>query len=175
MNTPPPVSPALQVVETLTRLKAWLCSVESCTGGGVSDRITDVPGASAVFYGGWVTYDNLAKEALGIPSELLRRHGAVSAEVASLLAESGAESMEKTLGSAAKGRPLFCVATTGIAGPTGGTAVKPVGLCWIAVSRVGRPTLTTCTQPVHGYDRAAYKKHFAEEALRLILRACESV
>lgn len=102
---------------------------ESCTGGLLAARLTSVPGISAVFSAGWVTYANAAKQReLGVPEELLERHGAVSAEVARAMAE----------GAARRARARLSIAITGIAGPDGGTPEKPVGLVWLAVSLDGR-------------------------------------
>lgn len=109
--------------------KLSIALAESCTGGLLAGRLTSVPGISAVFSAGWVTYANEAKQReLGVPEELLARHGAVSAEVARALAE----------GAARKARARLAIAITGIAGPDGGTAEKPVGLVWFAVTLDGR-------------------------------------
>ncbi|MDE6778238.1 MAG: competence/damage-inducible protein A [Alistipes sp.] len=102
-----------------------LAVAESCTGGAIASRFTAMAGASAYFLCGVVSYSNEAKrDVLGVPAELIERHGAVSEQVARSMAEgvrriSGAD---------------YGVATTGIAGPTGGTAEKPVGTVWIAVA-----------------------------------------
>ena len=103
-----------------------IATAESCTGGLVAGRITNVPGSSAVFRYGWVTYANEAKTAeLGVPAELLARHGAVSAEVARAMAEGALR---------ASGADV-AVAVTGIAGPDGGSTEKPVGLVWFGLAR----------------------------------------
>ncbi len=103
----------------------WLAVAESCTGGLVSSMITDTPGSSRWFNRGWVTYSNTAKyENLGVPVELLEKNGAVSEAVARAMAE----------GARAKADADWGLATTGIAGPDGGTAEKPVGTVWMAVS-----------------------------------------
>ena len=115
-----------QVVATLleqTRLR--LAVAESCTGGLLTARLTEVPGSSAYLEGAWVPYANRAKvEALGLADSLIERHGAVSEEVARAMAEAARERAHVDLG----------VAVTGIAGPTGGTPDKPVGLVFIAIS-----------------------------------------
>jgi nicotinamide-nucleotide amidase len=101
-----------------------LSTAESCTGGLIGARLTEIPGASDVFVGGVIAYANEVKEArLGVPRALLEQHGAVSAEVA--------ESMAK--GARAELGADVAVADTGIAGPGGGTAEKPVGLVYLAV------------------------------------------
>lgn len=101
---------------------------ESCTGGLVAARLTEVPGISAVLREGWVTYTNEAKERrLGVPGELLQRHGAVSSEVAAAMAA----------GAARESGARLAVAVTGIAGPDGGSDEKPVGLVWFGVALDG--------------------------------------
>ena len=104
-----------------------LSTAESCTGGTISQLITSVPGSSAYFLGGVTSYANSVKtQVLGVPEEIIRRHGAVSAECV----EKMAEGVRKLTGSD------FAVATSGIAGPGGGSAEKPVGLVWIGVSSI---------------------------------------
>ena len=113
------------LVEQLTQRGEWISTAESCTGGTIASRITDVSGASRVFGQGWVTYANEAKEKqLGVPGALIAQHGAVSEEVARAMAEgalrlSGAD---------------YALSVTGIAGPTGGTEEKPVGTVWIGLA-----------------------------------------
>jgi nicotinamide-nucleotide amidase len=110
------------VLELCRRSRLTLATAESCTGGLVAARLTDVPGSSDVFAGGLVTYaDEAKRRQLGVPAELLDAHGAVSAEVAEAMA-AGARG---TFGSD------VAVAVTGIAGPGGGTAEKPVGLVFL--------------------------------------------
>ena len=109
-----------------------LATVESCTGGLVAGALTAVPGSSDVVDRGFVTYSNAAKTALaGVPEALLEAHGAVSQPVALAMAEGGLQASEA--GAA--------VAITGIAGPGGGSADKPVGLVHLAVALRGRPTI----------------------------------
>lgn len=110
--------------EALLREHAMLAVAESCSGGGVGAFITSVPGASRWFAGGLITYSNeLKRELCGVPSALLERHGAVSEEVARALAQGAAE----------RCRCRFGLSITGIAGPDGGSADKPVGLVWVGL------------------------------------------
>lgn len=113
------------LVRLLAAQGRTLATAESCTGGMIAELVTSVPGSSAVLRGGVVAYANTAKAALlGVPEPLLREHGAVSEPVAKAMAE-GARSRFGT---------DFAVATTGIAGPTGGTKEKPVGLMFVALA-----------------------------------------
>lgn len=107
-------------------------TAESCTGGLVAGLITEVPGSSAVLERGFVTYSNAAKaQSLGVPTQILRAHGAVSRETAEAMAAGAlAHSMAKV-----------AVAITGVAGPDGGTPEKPVGLVHFACQRRGRPVV----------------------------------
>ena len=108
--------------------RATVATAESCTGGLVAKRLTDVPGSSAYFLRGYVTYANAAKiEQLGVPAEVIDAHGAVSEPVARAMAE-GCRRMAGT---------DYALASTGIAGPGGGTADKPVGLVYIALAGAG--------------------------------------
>lgn len=119
------------VVGLLRVASRSLVVVESCTGGLLGGLIADVPGASDVFLGGWITYSNgLKQRQVGVPERVLAEHGAVSRECAAAMAEGGL---------AAAGAD-HALAITGIAGPSGGTAGKPVGTVWIALASRGSPT-----------------------------------
>ena len=134
-----------------------LATAESCTGGLVSHVLTEVPGSSAYFLGGVVSYSDQAKNALlGVPEATLRRYGAVSAQAARAMA----------IGARAMLRTDLAVAVTGIAGPAGGTPDKPVGLTFIALAapRGGR-----LERHVWSGGRAANKRASAQAALRLAL------
>jgi len=115
----------------LARCKAQrltIATAESCTGGLIAAALTAIPGSSAVVDRGFVTYSNEAKtEMLGVPTDLIARRGAVSADVARAMAEGALKHSKADL----------TVAVTGIAGPDGGTAEKPVGLVHIAAARRG--------------------------------------
>lgn len=151
------------VLELLVKSRRSFASVESCTGGLIADRITNLSGSSAAFWTTWVTYENRAKEALGVSGELLRSHGAVSAEVARAMAESGLAQLLRL------GAPNpICVSTTGIAGPSGGSAEKPVGLCYTAVAQAGKPTQTREVRARAGLERSEYKRFFSQNALELV-------
>lgn len=142
------------VVGLLATQRLTLATAESCTGGLIANRLTDVPGASAVFTHGFVTYANQAKTALlGVSEEALATHGAVSEPVARAMAEG-------TL--AASGADL-AVAVTGIAGPSGGSPEKPVGTAWIAVA--GRDGTTTAQRVFQPRNRHDFKLGVSQVAL----------
>jgi nicotinamide-nucleotide amidase len=160
----PPREPSAQrLVAELTARRQWLAVAESCTGGLLGATITDVPGASAIFFGGVVSYANAAKEGwLGIDPRLLAAHGAVSAEVATAMAK-GLLALPEV--------DLAC-AVTGIAGPSGGTPEKPVGTVFIAVG--DRRRVTTIRHQFSG-DRVAVRGATVAHALQLLLeRVCEN-
>ena len=146
-------------VGALLSQRGWTLAVaESCTGGLVGHRITNVSGSSAYFEGGVISYSNEAKEhVLGVPLETLVDHGAVSKETALAMARG----VRRVLGTD------LAVSVTGIAGPGGGTTEKPVGLVYIALAAEGAEL---CDKHVWQGDRAANKEQSAEAALKLILR-----
>lgn len=147
------------VVALLRERQLTLATAESCTGGSLAGRITDVPGASDVFLAGYVTYANSAKEnALGVPASLIASHGAVSEPVAAAMAE-GARRV-----SGAK----FALSTTGVAGPGGGTESKPVGTVYIGLASENHPTtVRRCFFPL---DRVTFKHMTSSAALDLLRR-----
>lgn len=147
------------IVADLKRRGLTLATAESCTGGLLSSRITDVPGASEVFHEGFVTYSNSAKaEILGVPADLIESHGAVSAEVARSMAE----------GAQKRAQADFALALTGIAGPGGGSAEKPVGLVHIALARPKAATLHMECR--FSTDRATFKQLATQSALDALRR-----
>jgi nicotinamide-nucleotide amidase len=115
-----------KTIGDLLREKGWTLSIaESCTGGLVCDRITNVSGSSDYFMGGMVTYSNESKtEHLGIPSAIIKRYGAVSPQVARGMAQGVRKALHTTFG----------LSTTGVAGPTGGTKRSPIGRVFIGIS-----------------------------------------
>ncbi len=146
------------VVSLLKQRGASLSVAESCTGGLLSHRITNVPGASEVFLAGLTTYANQAKEAFAdVPADLLARHGAVSAEVAAAMA----------CGVRARTGSTYALATTGIAGPGGGSAVKPIGTVFLGFA-ADDGHATACHRLFRS-DRESFK-HLATQAALDILR-----
>ncbi len=137
-----------------------LVTAESCTGGLVAATLTEIAGSSDVVEGGFVTYSNAMKEKmLGVPHELLKTHGAVSEPVARAMAEGA---LLRAL------RAHLSVAITGVAGPSGGSAEKPVGLVFIASGRRGGPTLSE--RHVFAGDRRAIREAAVVRALELLLQ-----
>ena len=149
---------AEKLVKVLTEKKLTCATAESCTGGGVGYAITSVSGASAVFWGGVISYDNSVKHGtLGVPTEILETKGAVSSECASAMADGVRQRMGTDL----------AVSITGIAGPGGGSAEKPVGLVWFGVaSKFGSKTQKMIFQG----DRDAVRSSAIEHALQLLLK-----
>ena len=134
-----------------------LATAESCTGGLIAGALTAIPGSSDVFDRSFVTYTNRAKqEMLGVGEPLLDADGAVSEAVARAMAE----------GALARAAAGLAVAVTGIAGPGGGSAGKPVGLVWFGLAGRGRATLAE--RQVFPGDRAAVRRATVERALALL-------
>jgi len=146
------------VAGLLTERHLTLAVAESCTGGLIADRLTDVPGSSVFLERGVVTYSNAAKTALlGVPAAVIGEHGAVSAETARLMAEGVRRLAGTDLG----------LAVTGIAGPSGGTEAKPVGTVHIALADSGQ---TLARQYAFRWDRRRNKVMGAYSALMLLMR-----
>lgn len=146
------------LVRELSERKMTCATAESCTGGGVGSAITGVAGSSAAFWGGVISYDNSVKRnVLGVPQEVLETRGAVSAECAAAMA-CGVRRLLKT---------DLAVSVTGIAGPGGGSADKPVGLVWFGLATASG--VKTDRQVFQG-DRAAVRAAAIDHALRLLLR-----
>jgi nicotinamide-nucleotide amidase len=147
-----------EVVRLLTEGGQTLSVAESCTGGLVSHRITNVPGASKVLLAGFVTYSNEAKEKLlGVRGELIRDHGAVSDAVARAMAE----------GALRRTGSNYAVAVTGIAGPSGGSEAKPVGTVYIGLAASDETRVVRQFNPI---DREAFKRVTSQQTLDLLRR-----
>ena len=144
------------VGEKLASQKKTLAVAESCTGGLLAKLITDVPGASEYFTYGWVTYSNEAKTSeLGVPVDLIAKHGAVSSEVAEAMGRGALE----------KAGTDFSIAITGIAGPTGGGEQKNVGLVYISVCSDNKCVTNSFTL---SHDRSSVRLRAAKTALNTL-------
>jgi PncC family amidohydrolase len=152
------VSLARVVGETLHARRLTVATAESCTGGLVGHVLTEIPGSSAWYVGGAVVYsDTLKHQLAGVPVDLLATRGAVSAEVAEALAMGIREQVGTDLG----------VAVTGIAGPTGATPTKPVGLVYVAVADDAGVAVE---RHLWDGDRSANKRASADAVLRQLLQ-----
>ena len=148
---------ATTLLDTLRRQRLMLATAESCTGGLIAAALTDIAGSSDVVDRGFVTYSNAAKtEMLGVPAPLIEAHGAVSAPVAAAMAE----------GALARSAAAIAVSVTGVAGPGGGSADKPVGTVWFGLARKDAPTRTE--RRVFPGDRAAVRHATVLHAFALL-------
>lgn len=148
-----------EVVAALRDRAMSVATAESCTGGLIAGALTSVPGSSEVVYGGYVAYANEAKIAMvGVPYGTLRQHGAVSRPVATAMAE----------GALAVAGTHLAVAVTGIAGPDGGTAEKPVGLVHLAVAS---EDATTHLRRIFPGSREDIRRASVAQALKMLLKA----
>jgi len=146
------------IVRLLTERKQTLALAESCTGGAIANRITNVPGASVVLLAGFVTYSNTAKKkSLGVREATVTAHGAVSEPVAREMAE----------GARRQTGADFAISVTGIAGPTGGSAEKPVGTVFIGLASTAQ---TAVEHKFNAYDRETFKSVTTNQALELLWR-----
>ncbi len=144
------------IVRQLTGRRQTLAVAESCTGGFLAHRLTNVPGASEVFLAGYITYSNDAKiAALGVSSDLIAGHGAVSEPVARAMAE----------GTRARSGADFALSTTGIAGPGCGSDAKPVGTAYIGLAGGGETVVKHLFFPT---DRETFKQIASQNALNLL-------
>lgn len=151
---------AAVLVRLLSERKQTVAIAESCTGGFLANEITNVPGASKVFVAGYVTYSNEEKiRTLDVSRESIEKFGAVSAQVGTEMAEGVRKRAGTTHG----------IATTGIAGPTGGSAEKPVGTVFVALSSENQPT--RCEKFFFPTDRETFKQLVAQRAFDLLRRA----
>jgi nicotinamide-nucleotide amidase len=161
MFPPDLIAEASRLLDSLRQRGLTLATAESCTGGLVAGLLTEIAGSSDVVERGFVTYSNAAKhELLGVPEAMLASHGAVSEAVARAMAA----------GALARSPAHVAVAITGVAGPGGGSAAKPVGLVHLAAARRGGEMLhRECRFGDIG--RAAVRLLSVREALQLIWRA----
>ena len=149
---------AMLVLDDAERARLKIVTAESCTGGLVAALLTDIAGSSAVFERGFVTYSNKAKEEmLGVPGDVLADFGAVSEPVARMMAE----------GAMSNSRANVSVAITGVAGPGGGTRMKPVGTVHIACARENRAVIHEMLQ-LGDIGREGIRMAAVETALGLI-------
>ena len=161
-DAPQASSPAERLVAELKARGLTCATAESCTGGSVGGAITAVPGSSAVFLGGVISYANEVKrDVLGVPQDILDTHGAVSPECAERMA-AGARNLLKA---------DLAVSLTGIAGPDGGSAEKPVGLVWFGLAT--KDGVRT-EKKVFAGDRAAVRAQAVDHALGLLLSVADA-
>lgn len=154
------IQSATETIEACKSTGLMVATVESCTGGLVAGALTAVSGSSDVLDRGFVTYSNEAKnEQVGVPMDLIEVHGAVSAEVAEAMARGGVE----------RSNAQIAVAITGIAGPSGGTETKPVGLVHFGCFREGGSV--ALYHEIYKGDRDAVREASLLQALEMIRRA----
>ena len=155
------MTPVAQLVARLTERSHTLALAESCTGGLLAARVTSVPGASAVFRGGVIADHNEVKcDLLGVSAATLAAYGAVSAETALAMAQGARRRLQATL----------AASITGVAGPDGGTAEKPVGIVFIAVAGPRGVRVEHCQ---FAGDRDAICAQACDAALQMLLEARE--
>ncbi|MEM9289762.1 MAG: CinA family protein [Pseudomonadota bacterium] len=151
---------AQQVVMTYTEAGYMVATAESCTGGLIAAALTDVAGSSAVLDRSFVTYSNAAKASmLGVSPDLIERVGAVSEEVALAMAQ----------GALANSRAQVAISVTGIAGPGGGTADKPVGTIWFGMAKTDGPS-RAFKHLYEDQDRRSVRYLTVETALNTLLK-----
>ena len=148
-----------KIIGDFLRKKGWSLSIaESCTGGLICDRITDVSGSSDYFTGGMVNYSNESKSKhLGVPSSDIKKYGAVSPQVAKKMAQGVRKAFNTTFG----------LSTTGVAGPTGGTKRSPIGRVFIGIAKGSRTWVKKLD--LKG-NRREIKKQAAERSLEFLYR-----
>ena len=155
---------ARRILDACKAASLKLATAESCSGGLIVGCLTSIVGSSAVVECGFVTYTDQTKtELLGVPKDLFESRGAVSEEVARAMAE----------GAIAHTPADIAVSCTGIAGPTGGTKEKPVGLVHLAAACTGRPTLHL-RRTYHPRTRDGVRLEAVDDALELLLKQLES-
>ena len=165
MATKTQVAPSMpkQIIDMLAERKLTLVTAESCTGGMIAAALTDIPGSSKAFFGGYVTYANEAKSRMiHVQARLIRDYGAVSNQVARAMADGARNTAHAD----------YAVAVTGIAGPDGGSDKKPVGLVYVAVST---ELATVVIEHQFGdLGRAAIRRASVKAALDLVLQVLAS-
>lgn len=164
MNGNPRTTGARALLRLCARQKLTVATAESCTGGLIAKLLTNVPGSSAVFCGGLVTYTNALKEALlGVPEEIIRTQTEVSSACAMAMAD----------GARVRTRADIAVSTTGFAGPGGGNDRDPVGTVYIAVSTKARTVCERFLAPA-GLTRAQVRRLAAARAIALLCDAARN-
>lgn len=154
---------AVEIGRWLQQRNWRIATAESCTAGGIGYAISAVVGSSAWLEGGFITYSNALKEhVLGVPSEVLREHGAVSAQTAEAMA----------VGARKQAGTELAIAVTGVAGPSGGSAEKPVGLVWFGLAWPQGQHSWKC---LFTGDRAAVREASISEALRCYEKILDTV
>jgi nicotinamide-nucleotide amidase len=150
-----------ELAEKLTQRGMMICTAESCTGGLIAKTFTDLAGSSDWFDRGFVTYSNQAKmDMLGVSSQTLQQHGAVSEATAS----------EMAAGAIANSEAQYAIAVTGIAGPGGGSPEKPVGTVWFGFAT---PENLICEKQVFKGDRQQVRQASLQYAVQRILQLLE--
>jgi nicotinamide-nucleotide amidase len=164
MFATPLVDEARRLLAAYRRLGLTISTAESLTGGLIAALLTEIPGSSEVLERGFVTYSNAAKsESLGVADALLAMHGAVSGPVAGAMAE----------GALAHSRAEIAISVTGLAGPGGGSATKPVGLVHLALARRGAETLLS-EHRFGDVGRDRVRAQALDAALALLWRALDA-
>ena len=164
MFNPRLVTIAGDMLALLRTRRLHFASAESCTGGLIAALLTEIPGSSDVVDRGFVTYSNEAKnEMLGVPMELIRRHGAVSEEVARAMAE----------GALGHSHAQIAVSVTGVAGPGGGSAEKPVGLVHFACAMIAPAGTIHAEERFGSLARAEIRERSVLRALELVRAQAE--
>jgi nicotinamide-nucleotide amidase len=160
MLSPDTLDDAAALLDACRARGVLLATAESCTGGLIAAALTAIAGSSNVVDRGFVTYSNEAKtDLVGVPPGLIAGHGAVSEPVARAMAE----------GAVARSRATIAVSVTGVAGPGGGSAAKPVGLVWFGLARRDAPTIAE--SHIFPGDRTAVRQATVVRALALIRAA----
>lgn len=157
-------SSAYELIGLLLKRREKVAVAESCTGGRVLARLTEVPGSSAVLWGGVVCYSNESKVTLlGVEADLIRKNGVVSSEVARAMVR----------GIQRRSKADWAIAVSGIAGPSGGSIGKPVGTVWIGCCD-SSDNISTRLQNIDG-DRRLIQRQAAEKALKMLLEMVDNV